>query len=321
MLAMKHHIEFITEGKTYVLRAIYSCKIEESVEQLTDTAEIFLPEKVRNQPFNLENKIKYGSEVLIQLGYNESLRTEFVGYVNDIRIIDGTMKIMCEDALFIFRKDVPDTQLKATSNSKIAQYLIDNVDPSFMVDCDYDIGFETFVIHQATAFDVLKKLSEETKANIYFDSSNKVLHIHSPYLQKGGDVTYSMDRNIEKSNLEYVQAKDRKAEITVESTDAQGRVKSVTAGTTGGDKITIKTSGMSEADMKKVADSELIKHSADRYNGTFDGWLIPFVKSGYSAKIKDPDYPDRDHRYFVSRVSTDFSQSGGVRTITPSIRL
>lgn len=321
MFTMDWNIIFNNAGKKFKLGILAECEIECSVDNLADTATIILPEAVMNQVLNIENKIGRATQVMIQLGYDGDLKTEFEGYIQDITTNDSTLKIICEDALFLFRKSVPDVELKPSSLKKIVQYLIDKIDPSFTLSCDFEISYEKFVIHQATGYDVLKKLQEETKANIYFDTMNKVLHVHAPYVEIGGVVKYSMQRNIEKSSLEYKRAIDKKVEVTVESTDSKGKVKSITAGTTGGDKITLKVGPMSEADMQKVAAAALKKNSFDGYSGSFDGWLIPFVKPTYSAIIEDKDYPYKDGRYYVIGVKTNFSESGGVRTITPGIKL
>jgi hypothetical protein len=321
MFTMDWNIVFDNTGKKLKLGILAECEIVCSVDNLADTATIVLPEAVMNQVLNLENKINRGSGVLIQLGYDGNLVTEFEGFVQDITTNDSTLKIVCEDALFLFRVGVPDVELKPSSLESIAQYLIDKIDPSFSLSCDYDISYEKFVIHQATGLDVLKKLQEETKANIYFDTTNKVLHIHPLYIEKAGMVRYSMQQNIEKSTLEYKRAIDKKVEVTVESTDSKGKVTSITAGTTGGDKINLKVGPMTATDMKKLADAALRKNSFDGYSGSFDGWLIPFVKPTYSARIEDQDYPYKDGNYYVVGVKTNFSESGGVRTITPGIKL
>jgi len=321
MFASDWNIVFDNGIKKFKLGILAECEIVCSVDNLADTATIVLPEAVMNEVLNIENKISRGSGVLIELGYDNKLVKEFEGFIQDITTNDSTLKIVCEDALFLFRVGVPDVELKTTSMKQIAQYLVDEIDPSFTVSCDFGISYEKFVINQATGYDVLKKLQEETKANVYFDTTNKVLHIHAPYLEKAGDVRYSMQQNIEKSTLEYKRAIDKTVEVTVESTDSRGKVKSITAGTTGGDKITLKVGPMSDADMQKVAYAALRKNNFDGYSGSFDGWLIPFVKPTYSAKIEDKDYPYKDGTYYVIGVKTNFSESGGVRTITPGIKL
>lgn len=321
MFTMDWNILFNNAGKKFKLGLLAECEIDCSVDNLADTATIVLPESVFNEVFNIESKVSRGTQVTIQLGYDGKLQTEFEGFIQDITTNDSTLKIVCEDALFLFRVGVPDVELKPTSLKNIAQYLIDKIDPSFTLNCDFDISYEKFVIHKATGYDVLKKLQEETKANVYFDTMNKVLHIHAPYAEIGGVVKYSMQQNIEKSALEYKRAIDKKVEVTIESTDSKGKVKSITAGTTGGDKINLKVGPMSEADMQKVAAAALKKNNFDGYSGSFDGWLIPFVRPTYSAIINDDDYPYKNGRYYVIGVKTSFSESGGKRTVTPGIKL
>lgn len=321
MVVMNWDIVFKTNGKKFRLGVLAECEIVSSVDNLVDTATIVLPEAFMNEVFNIEKQIGRGSEVVIQLGYDGKLETEFVGYIQDITTNDSTLKIICEDALFVFRKGVPDIEMKPTSVKKIAEYLVQKIDQTFSVNCDLDINYEKFVIHQATGYDVLKKLQEETKANIYFDTKNRVLHIHAPYVEIGGAVRYSMQHNIEKSALEYKKASDKKIEVTVESTDIKGKIKKITVGTTGGDQVNFKVGPMSNADMTKVAEAALKKSNFDGYTGTFDGWLVPFIKPTYSVVVEDSDYPYKKGRYYVVAVKTNFSESGGKRTITPGVKL
>ncbi|WP_229665944.1 hypothetical protein [Flavobacterium suaedae] len=320
---MDFDITFLTNGIEHKLLTLAECEIVSSVDNLADTATIVLPEAVLNEVVlnDVQSKIGRGSEVVIKLGYDNNLETEFTGYVDNITTNDSTLKIICIDALFLFRAAVPNIELKPTGIKSIAQYVVNNIDSSFTVNCDYDISYEKFTIYQATGYDVLKKIQEETKANIFFDTANKVLHIHPPYVEKGGDVKFSMHHNIEQSSLEYKRAIDKRVEVTVESTDLNGNVTSITTGTTGGDKVTIKVGPMSKADMQKVADAALVKNSFDGYEGTFDSWLIPVVRPTYTAEIIDLDYDFKNGKYYVVAVTTSFNDSGGKRTTTLGIKL
>ncbi|GEP52382.1 hypothetical protein FNO01nite_30540 [Flavobacterium noncentrifugens] len=321
MYDMNWDIRFDNAGKKFRLGLLASLKINCSVDNLADVAEITLPEAVMNQVLSLEASIPRGTSLIIKLGYDGQLEKEFEGFIQDITTNDSTLKILCEDALFLFRKSVKDLELKPTSIKAIAQYLVNQIDPSFKVSCDYNISYEKFTIHQATGYDVLKKLQEETKANIYFDTSNKILHIHPPYIEKGADVVYSMHRNIEKSSLEYKRAIDKKVEVTIESTNIKGKVTSIKRGTTGGDSITLKVGPMTAAAMEEIAAAALRKNNFDGFAGTFDGWLVPFVRPGDSAHYIDLDYPHKKGTYYVVGVETTFDESGGKRTITPGIKL
>ena len=314
-------IKFKTNGVSYRLETVESIDIECSVDNLADTAIISLPDTVMNEVLNIGDQVKRGSEVVIKLGYDKTLVTEFVGYVQDVVTNDSSLKIVCEDALFLFRVKVRDVELKPTALGKIAQYVIDQINLGYKLVCDYDIAYEKFVIHQAMGFDVLKKLAEETKANIYFNTEKRELHIHPPYLEKGGEVIYSMQHNVEKSSLEFKKAIDRKVEVTVESTNVKGKVESFTTGTTGGEKVTLKLGSISPADLPKIANAELIRRSADMYEGSIDTWLIPFVQPTYTAKIKDEDYPEKEGKYYVTGVTTSVNESSDKRTVKFGIKV
>jgi hypothetical protein len=315
-------IWFYTETKKFQLRTIKECEVTCSVDNLADTAIITLPEAVLNSVLKVYKNIPRGTRVVIKYGYDDNNVVEFEGYVKDITTNENSLKINCEDGLFLFRKQVPDIQMKPTSLKKIAQYLVNEIDPTYKVVCkDYDLAYEKFVIHQATGYDVLKKIQEETKANIYFNTVKKELHIHPPYFEKGGEVKFSPQRNIRTSSLVYKKAIDRKFEITVERTGIDGKVESVKRGTTGGDSLTIKAGAISKEAINKIADAELLKRSADGYEGSFDSWLIPFVAPTYTANYNDSDYPEQKGNYYVVSVKTNISASGGKRTVQLGIKL
>ena len=321
MYQLNWHIEFKNPaGKKYMLVLLYSVEIECSVENLVDVARIYVPEMVLNQVLDIESKIPRGTEVVIKLGYDDDLVEEFRGYVREIKNTDGSLLIDCEDSIFQFRKPVQNEVQKPSSSSKLAQSMIDQCVPGMNLSCDYDIAYEKFVIHQANGFDVLKKLQEETKANIWIDSETNTLHIHPPFKEKTGEVKYSPQQNVQSVSLEYKRAQDRKFEVSVESVGADGKVKSIKRGIPGGETVAIKAGPMSESDMEKIGDAELSKRMADRYEGSIDTWLIPRIKPGATARFEDSDYPAQKGGYYAPTIKTVLSEGGGVRTVTFGIK-
>lgn len=321
MYTLDWDIELRTGERRFKLLLLSSLEIVKSVLNLADTAVIVLPEAILNSVLNTGDRIGRGTAVTIRLGYDAELKTEFEGFIQEIQTNDSALKLVCEDALFLFRKAVRNIELKNTSVAKIAAYLIGEIDPEFRLVCDFDIGYEKFVIYQATGYDILKKLLEDTRCNIYFNTSKKELHIRAPFIEKNGQVKYASDRNVENTALEYKQAIDRKFEITVESVSDDGKIKTVKAGTTGGEMVSIKVGAMTESDMQKIADAQLIKRSSDRYEGTLTTWLIPYVEPTYTALFHDPDYPQKDGAYYVNGVTTSLSEAGGVRVVEFGIKL
>jgi hypothetical protein len=296
------------------LALLQSVEIKKSVDLLADTATIVVPGVVFNKALNLEDKVKVGDTVIIRLGYDDKLVTEFDGYLQRIDTNDNNLTFVCEDAMFLTRKPVKDIQLQNTTVEKVAKYCLEEIGLS-KLNCSYTMNYQKFVISRANAFDVLKKLQDETKANIYMQ--NGELNIHPPYIQKGGDVRYDFAINIEKSDLKYKNADDRKFEVTVEGLTLDGKKTSVTVGVTGGEKRTIKVYNVaSEAELKRRGEDELKYLTYDGYEGSITGWLLPYVEPTFSAYIHDAEYEFKTGSYYVVSVETSFSANGGERKVT-----
>lgn len=298
---------------TYKLGLLESVEIHKSVDLLTQTAVIVLPGVVYNQSLDHESYIKVGDKVLVKLGYDGELVNEFEGYVQRIDTDNDLLTINCEDSMYLTRKPVKDKQFGNTSVKAIAEYCLSEIGFKGL-ECTYDITFQKFVIKSANAFDVFKKLKEDTKAQIYMIGDT--LHIHPPYIQKGGDVVYDFAINIEESDLKYRKTDDRKFEVDVEGVGLDGKRKKVTVGVTGGEKRSVKVANvMSDAELKKRGEAELQYLSYDGYEGTITGWLIPYVEPTWSAKIIDKDYEFKTGTYYVNAVTTSLSSAGDIRTV------
>ncbi len=303
----------------YKLLLLENAEIHSSVDLLADTATIELPGSNLNKKLDVESKIKLGDPVLIQMGYNGDLLTEFEGYIERIGTDDGSITLNCEDGLYLTRKPIADKVLKSSTVKSIAEYVASEIG-GFTVVCDYNFTYDKFVISRATGYDVLKKLQEETKANIYMKGTE--LHIHPAYIENFGDVTYDFARNIEKSDLTYKRADERKFEIEVEGIMPDGKRVTEIVGTLGGDRRTFKVYGVSDkASLKARGEEEHKRLSYDGYEGSITCWLLPVCRPGYSAKIIDTDYPEKEGGYYVVAVTTSISQSGGVRKVQLGKRL
>lgn len=302
----------IQVGK-FKLGLLESVEIHKSVDLLADTAVIVVPGVVYNQSLDVEDMVNVGDQVTIKLGYDDDLITEFEGYLQRIDTNDSSLTFNCEDGIYLTRKPVGDKQFNSVTVEDIAKYLIAEVG-GLKLNCTYSIQYEKFVIKSANAYDVLKKLQDDTKANIYMKGNE--LNIHPPYIEKGGDVKYYFARNIESSDLKYRNKDDRKFEVQVIGIDLNGKKQTVTVGTTGGEKRTVHVSSpMSLENLKKRGESEMAYLSFTGYEGSITGWLIPYVEPTYSAEIYDSEYEYKTGSYYVISVTTTFSEDGGVRKV------
>lgn len=310
----------ITVG-SYKLMLLESVKIVRSVDALADTAVIVLPGMVHNATIEIEDKIKVGDAVKIELGYNGKLKTEFEGYVQRIGTDGGSIKLECEDGIWLFRAAVED---KVYKNADVKTLLDDMCKQCGGLDleCDYEFKYEKFTVSNATGYDVLKKVQEEVHPNIYL--KGQTLHVHPKYAEVFGEAKYDFSRNIERggTGLEYRRKDDRRVLVVVEGEKKDGTKVKVEVGTTGGDRVTMKVPGATdEASLKKVAEQVLDEKCYTGYSGSFSGWLWPYCDAGYKVSLHDPDYEYKDGTYYVTAVEVNYSQGGGKRTITLGKRL
>ena len=295
-------------------------EIHRSVELLADTATIVLPGAEYNKALEVESLIKRGDPVSITIGYEETgLREEFRGWIQRISTDDGSITIECEDDLYKFRKSIPNEELKQVTLETLLKKVISGIGESFQLDCTYSWTYEKFVINTATGYDVLKKVQEESGADIYL--ADDTLHVHAPAEAVGDDVYYDFAQNVEECDLTYRTAEDRKVQVVVKATMPDGTVKEIETGSTGGDKVEIRCATSDEASMRQRGQTEVKRLSFDGYDGNITTWLIPYCKPGDTAELRDEDYPEKDGRYFVQAVTTEFSRDGGRRTVELGFRL
>lgn len=295
-------------------------EIHRSVELLANTATIVLPGAEYNKALEVESLIKRGDLVSITIGYEETgLREEFRGWIQRISTDDGSITIECEDDLYKFRKSIPNEELKQVTLETLLKKVISGIGGSYKLDCTYSWTYEKFVISNATGYDVLKKVQEECGADIYL--ADDTLHVHAPAEAVGDDVYYDFALNVEECDLTYRTAEDRKVQVVVKATMPDGTVKEIETGSTGGDKVEIRCATSDEASMRQRGQTEVKRLSFDGYEGNITTWLIPYCKPGDTAELRDEDYPEKDGRYFVQAVTTEFSRDGGKRTVELGFRL
>ena len=294
--------------------------IKKSVELLADTAEIVLPAAEYNKALSVENKLHRGDSVSIKIGYKESgLVEEFRGYLQSVSTDSGSITLKMEDDLYTLRKEIPNETHKRVKLSELLASVLSAADSSLKVQCDYEWTYEKFVIHDATAYDVLKKVQEECAADIYIQ--DETLHVHPPGAVIGQERLYDFSLNVEECNLTYRKAEDRKFKVVVKATMPDGTIKELEVGSTGGNRIEVKCPTSDEESMKLRGEAELKRRSFDGYEGSITTWLIPECYPGDTAEIRDRDYPEKDGVYFVKSVTTEFSKDGGKRNIELGFKL
>lgn len=318
-LELNYNIIFTNkQGDSYQLVLVHSVEIHKSVELLTDTCSIKIPDSYLNNVYKIPEAIlRTGDKVEVWLGYNRDLKKEFEGYVQRIKTDDNTIELLCEDEMYLLRKKVPNKEFKKITVPALARHLLKETGLDMELDATLIQDYDKFVIFNATAFDVLKKIQEDTNANIFITHKNgrAVLNIHPPFHDKGGHVVYSFQQNVEKIDLKYVSADDKRVEIVLTTTGKDGKRIEVKHGDTGGRREERQVTGMSKAAMEEQAKRDYSAWKFDGYEGSITGWLVPYVEPTYTAEVRDAEYPEKDGGYYVSSVTTSFGESGGSRKV------
>ncbi len=305
----------------YKIAYLLSCEVRKSANKIADTATIKLNGMAYNKSINIESKIKRGDRVSIKLGYTNNLMKEFEGYVTSVTT-DNSITIECEDSIFLTKKEVESKQYKNVKVSEVIKSVINQINGLTVnigagVD---DVRYDKFTVANATAFDVLKKIKEETGLHIF--TKGKEINVFLKYTYKEGSVTYDFSKNVESSSLKYVKESDKKVLIEVIGLSKKNEKTKVEVGESGGDKITVHRYNVTDKGaLKKIGEEEIKKYRYTGYDGSITGWLLPYCTYGYSCKIIDTDYPERQSTYYCEAVTTSFNQSGGKRKITLGIEL
>ena len=309
----------ITVGD-YKLGMVEKVEITRSVEQLADSAVVTLPGAEYNVALDVEQRLHRGDRIVINLGYDEiGMVQEFEGWVQRIGTDNGAITLQCEDDLYLFRKALKDQQLLNVSLKSLLELVVEGVGGGFDIDCSYSWKYEKFVINSATGYDVLRKIQEESGADIYIQ--DKTLHVHAPGEKVGSTIYYDFAQNVQDCDLTYRRTEDRRVRVVVKALLPDGKVKEKEYGTTGGDKVTVKCASSDDESMKLRGESEHKRLTFDGYDGNIVTWLVPYIKPGDKAVLHDRDYDYKDGSYFVRAVTTEFSADGGRRTVELGYRL
>lgn len=298
----------------YKVKTLTEVKIATSVLNLSDTATITMPGQYLNTWRKIEDKVHVGDAVTIKLGYDNDLETEFTGYLKRISRDNNSLVLECEDALWLTNKAVADKEYKTVTLKALLTEILAQVDPEMTVECDYDFTYEKMVVFKGTALDVLKKVHDDTKANIWFEG--KTLHVHPVYQTQAGDkpVIYDTEVNVQSNELKWKDATDKKVMVEVKYIASDGTLSTKQYGVSGGEKVTRYVDANSEDDLKRAAENEYNLWNYSGYEGSLTGWLVPAVKAGGSVRLRDRKRPE-EGVYYVTGVEIEFGRNGARRKV------
>lgn len=306
---------------------VNNIEIVSSWENLTDTATITIPKKLRMLKDGVSQNIitagegalwKRGDAVSLRLGYNDKNDLRFDGVITKIKP-KFPLEFTCEDKMWTLKQT---TIKKFSSPSITIPELLRQIIPAGISYEAEDINLGKFIIEQATVAEVLEFIKKTFGLSAYFQSGK--LYVGLAYkLSSIADFVltdlkkFEFQKSIiESEGLDYIREEDLNLRVTAILIKSDYTRKEITVGDSLGEQRTLHFYNISEADVKTLANEALTKLKYTGFRGSFTTFLKPYVKHGDAVKIVDKYLPDRNGVYLVKKVVTTFGVNGGRQEIT-----
>jgi hypothetical protein len=321
--------EIIINGNTF--RRVAEVEIESSAKLIEDTCKIKLPATARLKragqyitAVETAKHFKPGDEVIVKLGYDGKLRTEFVGYVKSIK--PGTpVEVVCEDAVYLLRRKNLKRAFRKVTLKTLLNYIIEGTGIKISEKIP-DVTFDVFYFRDTTAAYALQKLKEEYGLLIYFIKP-KVLHVTLAYHNDKKEVKYVIGKrgNIIDDSLEWQEEDDVNVRIKAvhirkdntkitrfypEKENKEGELKTI---------FVYNLSNIK--DLEARAKAEALKYKYTGYKGNLNSFLLPNIARGNVANILNENFPEKSGKYIVDKVTTTFGTGGARRKVELGLKV
>lgn len=312
MLKLSSYI--LIEGQQkWEFSSAHNISIVEDTDTLTDTCEIVLPKKISwvgttNSDFTAL-PIRRGDKITIKLGYDNELKTRFIGY---IRSIDAKtpITIKCEDSMFVLKlKKAQPKSWKKASLKEVLTHLLQGTGIDFQL-IDSDIQLGSYRIVKPTICEELQELKEKYMLSSYFRmvGEKNVLYVGLKYpLDNRQKHIFRHGKNIISEDFEYKNKDDIKVKIEAESF-YKNKKTSFEYGDKDGDIIKIRVDNLSEEDLKKYAEKVLENYKKEGFKGSFETFGTPKVSKCDMVQIFASD--GNSGTYLVKKNEIEFGMNG-----------
>jgi hypothetical protein len=325
---------------------VHEVVIESAWAKFTDTATITLPRKVKVVGSRLlPDVVRVGDDVRIRYGYDGTLRTEFTGYVSELK--PGTpFVIKCEDQMWALKRATFSKSWRDVSLRQLLEYIRGAIGLDFELHLLGEQHLGKYQINQATGAQVFDDLKKRFGVCCFFRQG--VLWASKPYdLATAATHRYGFTRNIIESELAYTQAEDVAEHFRATSVQRDGKkiqvdydtvsgtfaakvpvrhhkgdpkatpgASATGSGVASGQLRTLNAGfGLSEAQLQAWVKEWAQQHHYTGYRGGLTGFGLPAAEHGDVATITDPDYPERAGAYFIDAVTKTFGVSGSRRKL------
>lgn len=321
----------ITIGKFH-FTGVNEVRIERSIHSFEDRCIIKLPAKAwvkkkgKSEPTKTTTAALFaeGDAVTVKLGYDGKLQTEFEGFVKR-RNMGMPIEIECEGYSRLLRlKTLTANLSKGIDVKKLLQTLCEGTGIKVEVPATFTMYGRNFTGADGLAvLDEIKKVSDG-QMTIFFIEPKKLWCglVYTPFLAgtKVYDlptVRYRLGYNCIKDGALRERVPSEKVQIIINGQLASGdAVRTESDDKVATRKLRTLINGVKDvAVIKTFANEKANNMNYAGYEGYVTGFLQPYCQPGWSAVVKDDDYPERDGTYLVESTTVTFGQNGARRMV------
>lgn len=312
-------------GQTLVFNYVTNGMVDSSWQNLTDTCELTFAKRIFYKGEKLQNLLSAGDKVLVRIGYDDDTTEEFAGYLVrfNARI---PLTLFFEDNMYLLKKGEitksfgTNAKLKTVIDHIVSYYNSNfNAGINSIVE-DADLG--AFTVKDLTGAKILEKIKSTYGLYAYFRGNT--LYAGFAYQIKESSSTtvrYQFQKNIVYDNLEYRQSADAKIRVKAISLQKDNKKVIAFSGEDKGGTHTLHLPiGLNQQAVQQQADAEAKRLKFDGYRGSLVGFYKPVVRHGDVCEVIDPEWPEREGRFLVDRVVTQFGVNGIRRIVYPGLK-
>jgi len=326
----------ITIGR-FRFSGVCDVQIRKSMHSIVESATIKIPSisritsngKTTGQNIVTGEQFSDGDPVVIKLGYNGDLHTEFIGFVK-CRDLNMPLKVECEGYCWLLRRSTVTDFRGSIPLRQLLNLAVSSIDARYNIKviCDADIDLNNVVIDNQSGFEVINDLSK------YTDDCLTCFFIQPDTLWCGLIYTsYSsgldpLDLGLVNYRLGYNLVKENNLNERVSENDPV-KVK-YSKRLSNGERLFAESDAfkdyvrthsrilnqLKDANaLKRLANEKAYKLNYSGYEGNINPFLQPFALPGYQANIIDDRYPEKNGVYIIEGTEVRFGINGAKRIV------
>jgi hypothetical protein len=316
MLVLDCLIEIQGENNKISFTYVKSVDVSTSIRNLTDTAKVVLPRKMDMKKTKLNESIKRGDKITIQIGYKKTgLQTIFTGYITSVSS-ETPIIIEAENEMWNLKqiKVAP----KYYENFKFKDFLTEYVS-KVKLEMPESIEFGELIIEEETTVaKMLDYLKQNYPFNVFFDGDKMIAVMRMSRLQNTKEIKLKNGLHIISDNLKYTLADDIKIQIVAKTILPNNtKIESKKGDEKGEVRTFYVPEYKEEKQLDDFAQKMLDSYKMNKMSGTLTAFGIPFIKKGDIVLLNDDKNIERDNKKFIAdAVVYSFGLGGYRQTVT-----